>query len=84
MTITAAIAIDIASQLPREIQDLILPNVVLRYHSFYNFEDTNKLSFTTSNSDDVYDNRDVLIPLISLINLSDPLVDYVVFWRFPN
>ncbi|GMG38755.1 unnamed protein product [Ambrosiozyma monospora] len=32
-------AIDIESQLPREIQDLILQTVVLRYYNFYNFDD---------------------------------------------
>ncbi|GMG27966.1 unnamed protein product [Ambrosiozyma monospora] len=73
-------AIDIASQLPREIQDLILQTVVLRYHNFYNFDDF-RLHPTNRTKSDY---RDVLVPLTSLINYSDPLLDYAVRLALPK
>ncbi|GME71827.1 unnamed protein product [Ambrosiozyma monospora] len=73
-------AIDIASQLPREIRDLILQAVVLRYYNFYNFDDFRLPRTRTTKSG----HRDVLVPLISLINCSDPLLDYAVRLALPK
>ncbi|GMG39930.1 unnamed protein product [Ambrosiozyma monospora] len=78
--ITRIAAIDIASQLPREIQDLILQTVVLRYYNFYNFDDF-RLHFRNNPR---LGHRDVLVPLILLINCSDPLLDYAVRLALPK
>ncbi|GMG21189.1 unnamed protein product [Ambrosiozyma monospora] len=78
--ITRIAAIDIASQLPREIRDLILQAVVLRYYNFYNFDDFRLPPTRTTKSG----HRDVLVPLISLINCSDPLLDYAVRLALPK
>ncbi|GMG18944.1 unnamed protein product [Ambrosiozyma monospora] len=77
-------AIDIASQLPREIQNLILQTVVLRYYDFYNSDylssDHNLKGYFRKR----YHDRDVLVPLISLINYSDPLLDDAVRLALPK
>ncbi|GMG34492.1 unnamed protein product [Ambrosiozyma monospora] len=73
-------AIDIASQLPREIQDLILQTVVLRYYKFYNF---NEFELHLRNIFN-FGPTDVLVPLILLINCSDPLLDYAVRLALPK
>ncbi|GME81635.1 unnamed protein product [Ambrosiozyma monospora] len=73
-------AIEITSQLPREIKDLILQSVVLRYYNIYTFEDTRRGLTDITKSD----YRDVLVPLISLINLSDPLLNYAVCLALPK
>ncbi|GMG47568.1 unnamed protein product [Ambrosiozyma monospora] len=73
-------AIGIASQLPREIQDLILQTVVLRYYNFYNFDDFRLRPTNRAKSE----YRDILVPLISLINCSDPLLDYAVRLALPK
>ncbi|GME72003.1 unnamed protein product [Ambrosiozyma monospora] len=72
-------AIQVASQLTREIQDFISQIVVLKYLKFPNFEDTRKALPKHNPS-----LGDALLSLMSLIRCSDPILDHAVCLTLPK